>query len=107
MSDTCGIQYCPLPAAVTGRGGVGYCAHHRWPGGEGDPSITIIINGQDGTLVDGVRYAVAYHDGRQSRGRIVGLWDGRESAHGRLRFALGAVGWIEIDPDQIDDIAAI
>ena len=105
----CGIQFCPA-STVAGSRRVWFCGAHRWPGGQHDKGVTVLVNGEDARFIDGVTYDVTFSSGRGVKGRVRGAFTLEGSNDSRLRFdieVLGASLFVAVDPDHIDRVVAI
>ena len=104
----CSIQFCPASHPAQGIQ-PWYCAKHRWPGGEGDESLTVFTDAtsDDSTFVDGVNYIIVIQHGRDVKARVLGMFSKSMSGDTRLRFN-GAPGcYVEVRPDHILDVVAV
>lgn len=111
----CGIQFCSSkhPFAVMEQPKSWHCGAHRWPGGQGDPSLEVEAMGAPATFVNGVEYVVTF-GGSLLNGRVVGRFDLNGSGDGRLLFRgvgegvhMGGASFVNLDPDAIEHVVAL
>jgi hypothetical protein len=102
----CAVQFCPANMTTKAHR-VWYCAQHRWPGGQDNEGVTVLVNGDDARFLDGVTYDVEFNGGRSIKGRFRGRFDLTGSNDSRLRFARDIGDWVALDPDLIDRVVAV